>query len=226
MNSFASFPGKRVDIFFFDSNGNITQYDLKGENTMFDKNAPEMPWLDRDAILCNGFRNYLKNNLQTLINEKKVIFIHAAVRKELEARNDDESGELIAILDTLERNNLLKVMENKLEPYDSETQYLKAIIRNRTRQKIVFITNNRLLAEDVKMLNDLRSIQGNDVRFFTVTGSDNTDIIVKDKLVSGADYVFPALSANPSAVILYFYGTVGKTGHGNFFAVTLARLVY
>lgn len=164
MNSFASFPGKRVDIFFFDSNGNITQYDLKGENTMFDKNAPEMPWLDRDAILCNGFRSYLKNNLQTLINEKKVIFIHAAVRKELEARNDDESGELLAILDTLERNNLLKVMGNKLEPYDSETQYLKAIIRNRTRQKIVFITNNRLLAEDVKMLNDLRSIQGNDVR--------------------------------------------------------------
>ncbi|MBQ1525629.1 MAG: carbohydrate kinase family protein [Lachnospiraceae bacterium] len=44
---------------------------------------------------------------------------------------------------------------------------------------------------------------GNDVRFFTVTGSDNTNIIVKDKLVSGADYVFPALSANPSAVILY-----------------------
>ncbi|MCR5789423.1 MAG: carbohydrate kinase family protein [Lachnospiraceae bacterium] len=44
---------------------------------------------------------------------------------------------------------------------------------------------------------------GNDVRFFTVTGSDNTDIVVKDKLVSGADYVYPALEATPSAVILY-----------------------
>ena len=44
---------------------------------------------------------------------------------------------------------------------------------------------------------------GNDVRFFTVTGSEHSDIVVKDKLVSGADYVFPALASTPSAVILY-----------------------
>ncbi|HAG68468.1 MAG TPA: carbohydrate kinase family protein [Lachnospiraceae bacterium] len=44
---------------------------------------------------------------------------------------------------------------------------------------------------------------GDEVRFFTVTGEDNTDMVLKDTLVSGADYVYPALSATPSAVILY-----------------------
>ncbi len=44
---------------------------------------------------------------------------------------------------------------------------------------------------------------GNEVRFFTMTGRDNTDMIVKDKLISEADYVYPALDATPSAVILY-----------------------
>ena len=44
---------------------------------------------------------------------------------------------------------------------------------------------------------------GNNVAFFTMTGKDNTDMIVKDKLISEADYVFPALDATPTAVILY-----------------------
>ena len=44
---------------------------------------------------------------------------------------------------------------------------------------------------------------GNKVKFFTMTGMDNTDMIVKDKLISEADYVYPALEATPSAVILY-----------------------
>ncbi|MCR4657591.1 MAG: carbohydrate kinase family protein [Lachnospiraceae bacterium] len=44
---------------------------------------------------------------------------------------------------------------------------------------------------------------GNEVMFFTMTGRDNTDMIMKDKLVSEADYVYPALEATPSAVILY-----------------------
>ncbi len=44
---------------------------------------------------------------------------------------------------------------------------------------------------------------GNEVRFFTMTGRDSSDIAGADKLINEADYVYPALDSTPSAVILY-----------------------
>ena len=166
MNNLESFEGRRVSVYRIDKTGNMIPFIRKEGTNMFIENAQEQVWLDKEAILSAGFRPFIHRYIQAQGKTIAPIFIHAAVRNEITKDNElDRSGasqaaDILDLLHKLEEEGLMKVIGNPLEPFDSAMQYINAFIRNRIKFRIVFISNNKNLAQDFMSLNGLTSFNG------------------------------------------------------------------
>ena len=167
MNSLESFEGRRVSVYRIDKRGNIIPFIRKDGSKMFIENAPEQVWLDKEAIMSAGLKPFMRRYIQAQEETITPVVIHAAVINEIEKiSNEFYAAEaahvenVLELLHNLKEKELMKMMGNPKEPFDSAMQYINAFIRNRIKFRIVFISNNKKLAQDFMSLNELTSFDG------------------------------------------------------------------
>lgn len=131
---------------------------------------------DTCAILSSGFIPLLKRNALKVEQMHKHLLLHSAVINELirisrMPENDkyELSKETLYILKALEMKKIFKYIGNNRNLKLADQQFLEFVINNRSQNKILVITLDNDLINDILMENELESYSGNTISVMKIT---------------------------------------------------------
>ena len=146
---------------------------------------------DTCAILSSGFIPLLKRNALKVEQIHKHLLLHSAVINELirisrTPENDkyELSNETLYILKALEMKKIFKYIGNNRNLKLADQQFLEFVINYRSQNKILVITLDNDLINDILMENELESYSGNTISVFFVILSRTLIISSKIFIVS------------------------------------------
>lgn len=131
---------------------------------------------DTCAILSSGFIPLLKRNALKVEQIHKYLLLHSAVINELirisrTPENDkyELSKETLYILKALEMKKIFKYIGNNRNLKLADQQFLEFVINYRSQNKILVITLDNDLINDILMENELESYSGNTISVMKIT---------------------------------------------------------
>lgn len=154
---------------------------------------------DTCAILSSGFIPLLKRNVLKVEQMHKHLLLHSAVTNELirisrTPKNDKckASNEVLYILKALEMKKIFKYIGNNRNRKLADQQFLEFVINYRSKNKILVVTLDNDLINDILMENELVSYSGNTISVMKITEEgflNKVSSIPKNKKAESVDNI-------------------------------------